>query len=156
MKKILALVMAALFLFAAVGCGAKEPADLKVDTAALLSDLESKVPYPDEINAIDSSMADMLLTPDKLPEGAEAAIYLNSLSNVRILLVTCPDAAAAEGFVPVLKGFIDRQKDVNASYAPEEVEPLDNALLRQAGPYVVLVVSDDSAAAASVVDGYLK
>ncbi len=156
MKKYFALLLALLCLVMAVGCGGSPANDVTVDTEALMKDLTTKVAYPDDIYPTESSMADMLLTPDKLPEGAEASIYLNSLSNVRAMVVTCASAADAESFASVMKGFVERQKEVNASYAPEEVTRLDNAVLRQAGPYVVLVVCDDAAGAAEIVDGYLK
>ena len=49
----------------------------------------------------------------------------------------------------------DLKREANL-YQPDEEARLDGALLRQSGAVVVLCVSDDTAAATAIVEGYLK
>ena len=57
--------------------------------------------------------------------------------------------------VDVQKLADDLKREANL-YQPEDVARLDGALLRQTGTVVVLCVSDDTAAATAIVEGYLK
>lgn len=157
MKKLIALLSAAVLCLALVACGNKnEPQaeDFTMDTAALSADLQQKVTYPDELIPLDSSMVNTLLSPDSVPEGTESVVYMNAVSYIRFAIFTCADEANAKTLLTTLQGFNERQ--IKADYDPEEAGRIKNAVLVQKGPYVVLCVTDDASGAQTVIDSYCK
>lgn len=157
MKKIFAFLTAAVLCLALAACGAGSPPDatpLTIDTAALSADLQSKVTYPDELYPLDASMVNTLLSPDSVPEGTESIVYMNAVSYVRFAIFTCGNETDAAGFKTTLEGFVERQ--VKADYDPAEATLLENVILTQKGPYVVMCVTADTENAQSIIDGYMK
>lgn len=154
MKKLIALFAAAVLCLSFAACGGEKAPKVTVDAAALSADLQEKVTYPDECYPLDASMLDALLSPDSMPEGTEATVYLNASSYLRSGVFTCASTEDAVTLFNTLKGFNDRQ--IKADYDPEEAARLQNVILEQMGPYVVMCVTDDTANAQSVIDSYLK
>ena len=70
MKKLIAVLLAAVLCLAFAACGGDKTTDKTVDAAAMFKALLADVTYPDNATELDSSMASVLLGGE-LPEGTE-------------------------------------------------------------------------------------
>ena len=73
-----------------------------------------------------------------------------------IVVGQCTSEEDAKTLYANVQTYVSDLKTEAGRYSPEEVARLDGALLRQTGTLVVLCVSDDTAAATAIVEGYLK
>jgi hypothetical protein len=148
MKKLLPLALSLLLLLSACGDGeTAEPYDLQatqalVDAGAFsvpLEELDAALLYDFEGYGIDASK----LTGSK---ALSASGYTEQASVT--LWKTADDAKAA---VEAFGVYLQDMKDTYKSYAPLEVEKLDNAIVSQRGTSVLLVVPADADAAKEVL-----
>ncbi len=156
MKKIwrnLAAGFAACVLLASCG---EQNADIQVDINALAEALDTGITYQDPLEKLDSDMIGMLYSVDGLVE--ESVVYMGSGATAEeIAVFVCNDADTAKNEVqPIVEEHVQSQIDAFSSYIPEEVAKLEDAVIRQAGKYVVLSVSNDPDGANKIMDEYLK
>ena len=146
MKKVmLAAMMAAMLL---TSCN-EQPKD--VDISALASQIVGEVSFDDSLSEIDDDMISMLYSIDGY---TDAVLYKGSGATAEEVAIfkmeTTDDAKAA---LEEAQAHIQSQIESYESYIPEEVSRLEDAIVRQGGCYVSVVVSGDSAAADKVPDG---
>ena len=150
-KGLLALGCACLLL---AGCGSKGPENVDID--AVSGELLSGITYQDPLEKIEG---DIVLTLYGMEGKAEAySVYMGSGATAeQIAVFACADASQAKDEAePALQAYVEDQIRQFESYIPEEVAKLKDAVIRQAGKYVVLSVSDDSGKAKEILDKYLK
>lgn len=82
MKKLIAVLLAAVLCLAFAACGGDKTTDKTVDSAAMFKALLADVTYPDNATELDSSMASVLLGGE-LPEGTEAYLAANDSAYLR-------------------------------------------------------------------------
>ena len=146
MKKVmLAAMMAAMLL---TSCN-EQPKD--VDISALASQIVGEVSFDDSLSEIDDDMISMLYSIDGY---TDAVLYKGSGATAEEVAIfkmeTTDDAKAA---LEEAQAHIQSQIESYESYIPEEVSRLEDAIVRQDGCYVSVVVSGDSAAAEMLLDG---
>ncbi len=146
MKKVmLAAMMAAMLL---TSCN-EQPKD--VDISALASQIVGEVSFDDSLSEIDDDMISMLYSIDGY---TDAVLYKGSGATAEEVAIfkmeTTDDAKAA---LEEAQAHIQSQIESYESYIPEEVSRLEDAIVRQDGCYVSVVVSGDSAAAEKLLDG---
>ena len=146
MKKVmLAAMMAAMLL---TSCN-EQPKD--VDISALASQIVGEVSFDDSLSEIDDDMISMLYSIDGY---TDAVLYKGSGATAEEVAIfkmeTTVDAKAA---LEEAQAHIQSQIESYESYIPEEVSRLEDAIVRQDGYYVSVVVSGDSAAAEKLLDG---
>lgn len=146
MKKVmLAAMMAAMLL---TSCN-EQPKD--VDISALASQIVGEVSFDDSLSEIDDDMISMLYSIDGY---TDAVLYKGSGATAEEVAIfkmeTKDDAKAA---LEEAQAHIQSQIESYESYIPEEVSRLEDAIVRQDGCYVSVVVSGDSAAAEKLLDG---
>ncbi len=146
MKKVmLAAMMAAMLL---TSCN-EQPKD--VDISALASQIVGEVSFDDSLSEIDDDMISMLYSIDGY---TDAVLYKGSGATAEEVAIfkmeTTDDAKAA---LEEAQAHIQSQIESYESYIPEEVSRLEDAIVRQDGYYVSVVVSGDSAAAEKLLDG---
>jgi len=150
-NKLIAAVLAAVML-AVSGCGAKK--DIQIDIDALASELAAGVAFEDELSLIDDGMIPMLYDPDVY---ADAVLYLGSGATAEeIAVFACEDETRAKGMLDEANSHIESQIISFEDYIPAEVQRLEEAIVRQAGRYVVIVVTADTDAAEKILDEHLK
>lgn len=145
MKKVmLAAMMAAMLLT----CCNEQPKD--VDIGALASQIVEGVSFADSLAEIDNSMISMLYSIEGY---TDAVLYKGSGATAEEVAIfkmeTTDDAKSA---LEEAKAHIQSQIESYESYIPEEVSRLEDAIVRQDGCYVSVVVSADSAAAEKLLD----
>ena len=151
MKKIFAALLAAVMMLTLAACGGSGKT---VDVQKLADDLKDNVPY--STNMIASAVEDLNYKLDP-PEGTSIAGYIADGSAYDMIVVAqCASADDAKTLYANTQTYLDDLKREANLYQPDEEARLDGALLRQTGAVVVLCVSDDTAAATAIVEGYLK
>ena len=153
MKKILAALLAAMMMLTLAACGGGNTAKT-VDVQKLADDLKDNVPYSTEM--IVTAVEDLNYKLDP-PEGTTIAGYMADGNGADLIVVgQCASEEDAKTLYANVQTYVDDLKREANLYQPEDEARLDGALLRQTGTLVVLCVSNDTAAATAIVEGYLK
>lgn len=153
MKKIAAALLAAMMLLTLAACGGGSEAKT-VDVQALADDLKDNVTY--SMDMITDVVEDLNYKLEP-PEGTSIAGYIADGNAYDMIVVgQCASEEDAKTLYANVQTYVNDLKTEAGRYDPEEVARLDGALLRQTGTLVVLCVSDDTAAATAIVEGYLK
>lgn len=153
MKKMLAALLAALMMLALAACGGGNGGKT-VDVQKLADDLKDNVPFSAAMIAAAVEDLNYKLDP---PEGTTLAGYMaDGNASDMIIVAQCAGDEDAKTLYANVQTYLDDLKREANLYQPDEEARLDGALLRQSGSLVVLCVSDDTAAATAIVEGYLK
>ena len=146
MKKVMLAAMMAAMLLTSCNEQLKD-----VDISALASQIVGEVSFDDSLSEIDDDMISMLYSIDGY---TDAVLYKGSGATAEEVAIfkmeTTDDAKAA---LEEAQAHIQSQIESYESYIPEEVSRLEDAIVRQDGCYVSVVVSGDSAAAEKLLDG---
>ena len=154
MKKILAALLAAMMLLTLAACGGGNNETKTVDVQKLADDLKDNVTYSTALIADAVEELNYKMDP---PEGTTMAGYIADGNAYDMIVVgQCASEEDAKTLYANVQTYVSDLKTEAGRYSPEEVARLDGALLRQTGTLVVLCVSDDTAAATAIVEGYLK
>lgn len=126
------------------GCSGQSDT-IQIDTKAMVNDLLEKIEFEDELNAVDDDTTIKMLYD--IDNAVEANVYISSGATAEEIAVFKFEdkKAAEEGKEKVLER-ISVQKENFATYIPEEVKKLDNAVVKQTGNYVAICVSDSNEA----------
>ena len=152
-KKISGLVGALLCGVLLCGCGNKT---VSFDVSALGNDLKSQIVYQDELMELDADTASMFLNLSDI-DIVNSAIYEGSGATAEeIVVLECSSADEASKAKSMLEDRVKEQKESFTDYVPGELTKLDAAVIKSAGNYAILSVSDDSSKASSIIDGYIK
>lgn len=145
---ILGLCMVCL-LVAACSQTAKEP----VDCSELLTSIQTAQEFSEEMVMLDKKVAGKYLNID-LDQVKDFAMSMDAsrYTAEQIVVLTAEDAQDADALLTALTAYRDHVLDQYRDYEPTEVPKLEKAVLRQNGSQVVLIVSEDAAAAAEALD----
>lgn len=150
-KNISALFIAILCIFALTGCKGKEAKEVSVDPAQLVSDLGATVTSSTLSDVSTEVRTDTYMTLDAAQIENITAALNSGTGACEIAVITCKDVSYTAEAEKQLKSYLDNRAELFAGYAPEEVPKLEDALIKSAGNYVVLCVTDDTSAAENVL-----
>ena len=153
MKKLLIIALALVLALSLAACGDK---NVSIDTAALSAEIEGSGVFVDTLVKMDESAIGGQCESDV--SGCVSMEYHAGMGATAEEwgIFECADAKAAKALVASLEAHRDSLLEVYASYAPDAVPRIENAVIRQSGPYVLFIVANDYAGAASVADGYFS
>ena len=140
MKKIIAIVMALVLVFAA-GCGAQGGKVAEMDMQAVY---DSMIPTMPEMLLMDESM--MLNFCGIKAENCKQAVVAVCSDGLRadeIWLIEANDAAALKELQSLAEGRLTRKGEESITYSPEQYAVVEKAQLIRSGNYVLLIVSPD-------------
>ena len=141
MKKLILAVSAAALLL--VSCGSQQTRD--VDIEVLAGEIVQTVSFDDTLEEIDDSMISMMYD---ISGYQDAVLYKGSGATAEeVALFRMEKSEDAKTALSEAKAHIQSQIDAYESYMPDEVSRLEDAVVRQDGVYVSVVVSADPAAA---------
>lgn len=148
-------VLALAFIFA--GCTKKEEAktysfEAKELSAALFGGLK----FEDVLGEVDESILTAQYEIDGTGISSMSAYMSTTATTEEIAVFVCKDVETAKSIKEKCSQRIDRQISVYESYAPNEVERLKGAYSEIKGNVVILCVSADKEAAASVTDKFFE
>lgn len=155
MKEVKFIFMLLLIIPVFSGCSGKgDTADrTEIDISSLGSELLEKAEFEDELNLVDDTMVKKLY---HIEEFTGAQVYIGSGATAEEIAVFEFDSGeAAEEGLKAAEDRLEGQKEDFASYVPKELQKLDNAVIKQAGKYLVVCVSN-SDEAEKIIKKYIK
>lgn len=149
MKRLITLLLILTVILSFGGCREAEA----IDSDEFINNVLENVEFDDEVAEINEGVIERLYT---LPEGVSGRVFIGSGATAEeIAVFTAEDEAGAEAMEENAKAHIESQSEVYASYLPDEVERLKNAVVIRQGLSVVVVVSADEQAEEKV-KGFLE
>lgn len=151
MKRIIALLLAVMTVFALTACGGKTTT---VDAQSLAKALAEKTAFESELSAVSQEELGYYF---QLPAKCDAAAYMSSGSTAEeIFVIECYDGTSAAALRTSMQDFLDSQKTEMERYLPAEVDRINGAIFETYGTCVVLCVTSDTDTARSVIKEYVK
>lgn len=144
MKKNYCILFAVIIsLFAFVGCKSEDK-EVTLNISDLATDLNEKIEFVDDLTKIDDSSIETIYAIDY----AEASeVYVSSGATAEeIAVFELKDEDDADKAYKACEERIETQKEAFETYIPEEMEKLDNAVVKKVGKYVIVCVADNNTA----------
>lgn len=153
MKKLM-VVLTALTLAVLAACGGKDPAPSGYDPQTTAQALLDSGAFTQELSQLDADLVSAYLGLESQPE--EAVVYTSMEGGYEELAVlTMADEGSAVSAKQAVEEHVTAQTETETEvqYKPEDLPKLKDAVIRQAGNTVVLVVAADYDAVSTVLDG---
>lgn len=148
-----ALVIAITSAVLLTACGGSKKT-VDVDVEKLADELNSSVVTSDQLSKTESTMLPSIYFWDEA-DVSNAVAYMSSGATAdEICVVECADASKTSGIEKLFQTRVDNQSELYASYNEPEVDKLKDAIIKSAGKYTVLVVSDDQEKAGEILTNY--
>ena len=148
MKKTLLPLFLALVAFVFAGCGGEK---LNISLADAGNQLLQQQQFTDQLTELVSEDACTLYGIEN-DDIVDAIAYVSSGATAEeISLWQAKDSKSLKNITDAIEARMASQKDAYASYKPEEVPKLETYILKTAGDYAVLCVTDDTDAAESIL-----
>ncbi len=144
---LLAVVMMAFMLTA---CGGKKSENIDVDITKLCEDLQATV-TSGELAAVSSDILASTYFFDMSKVEESIAALSSGASACEVAIIKCSDSSYVSDAKELFETRVKNQSDLFADYNAPEVAKLDAALIKTAGNYVVLCVTDDTASAENIL-----
>lgn len=148
MKKRFLIMLLILIMSVLTSCGSAT-----IDVNELASKLAQNGSFAEELTEVS---ADITLRRYGIDSEAveECAAYAGTMAVVdEVAVFHVKDAAAVEECV---EKHIEAQKESYADYRPDEVPKLDKSLVKSAGDYIIVCVSEDYEKADSIISEFIK
>lgn len=153
MKKIAVLLVAVMLTCMMTACGGEEKVhDFAVEDLAKA--LRENIEYEDELTQSRDAVFYMIYGVDESLVKSQCSYFSTNATTEEISVVECVDKDAAETVKKAFEERVESQKKTFESYAPQEVDRLDGALITVMGNYAVLCVTSDVDRAMYVIDNY--
>ena len=157
---VLGLIVSSLLLVG--GCGASGTGDDSVVAASFTMDVRNvgdrirqELTYRDDLEELAPVVVYALLGIDEKDVADQMNYFSSGATAEEIIVFQAVDREALQNLRNALEARIADQKDIYASYAPEEVVYLQNAILEEKGDYLIYCVPADAEAAAKLVNALL-
>lgn len=148
----LVIAITSAVLLTACGGGSKKSVD--VDIEKLADELNSSVITSDQLSKTESSMLPSIYFWDEADVTSAVAYMSSGATADEICVVECADDSKTSGIEKLFQTRVDNQSELYASYNEPEVDKLKDAIIKSAGKYTVLVVSDDQDKAGEILGNY--
>ncbi|MCR5808148.1 MAG: DUF4358 domain-containing protein [Clostridiales bacterium] len=151
MKKITAILLAAVFALAFLACSPKENGDKPAafDAEATLNKLLADVKYAAPLQDV-SQYADFLFSD--LPEGTSIRHFSAGGKYAdAVLLFTLPDETGVPAVKEAVSLYLDSLKLEAERYEPAEASKLQNAVIYDNGAYLFVVITADTQTAEKIL-----
>lgn len=148
MKKALSVLLALIMLFTLIACGSESKAiDPNAVYLHLLTDIAYDVPLNDA-----EDLAGIYFS--NLPTGATVRMHVSSSGYYpdEVALITLQNENDFDSAKRSIDAHLAQVRTQFQNYIPEEVSTIDNAVVRQFGQYVFVVITSDHASVNSLLD----
>ncbi|MBP3464980.1 MAG: DUF4358 domain-containing protein [Angelakisella sp.] len=153
MRKIFAMLLAAVLCLSLAACGGEKATNKTVDAAAMFKALLNDVTYSGDATEFEASETNVaMILGGTLPEGTEAYLAANNSSYLRCAVFACKDKDAAAAVKALIQRYID--ESIDAKYNVDEVALLQKAKVHTNGRYVAVAVTDDADGVDKVIAKY--
>lgn len=149
MKKAVLVVLSFVMVLCFVACGTKT-----VDIDAFKKDVTENVEFAVELNKIENSLFSTIYGIE-LPKNAQCEVWCGSAAAADQFAVfevqNSSETAAVKKSVEELR---DALAETYSSYATEQLDKINNAVIRTGDKYVIFIITDDYKNAATLADKY--
>ena len=160
MKRLFALLLAAVLMVTMAACGGGEVAEQPEGGS------EATVPLSEVYDAMDDILPDMMLMDEEsmlnyygvdaeLCSQSVMAICADGLRADEVWLLEAKDADALQELKALAEGRLIAKEDETVNYLPEQYEIVKKAVLYTDGLYLVFMVSPDVDALKEIVDAVI-
>lgn len=125
----------------------------EIDTAALAGELLSNGVYAEELTEVSAQITEKRYN---LEEGEAEEIIAYAGTNAVVDEIAVFKTSDVESVEAKVEAHIEAQIKTYESYRPSEVSKLENGVVTVSGNYVIMCISEDSAKAEEIIDGYIK
>ena len=136
------IALALILVLLLSGC-AQESAATEIDVAAV-----EALTFDDEMTPVTQDLALDFYGVDAADVKAVSAYMSTGATSEELSLWEAVNAEAAQRIHQALLSRVERQKELYASYAPEEAKRLDGFCVEERGNYLLLVVAGETASSA--------
>ena len=151
MKKTVVLILAACLLLGLTACGGKK----EMDGQTLADDLLANADFTDSLSRLDDQVVPALYGLDA-GDYTDCVVYCGTAATAEeIAIFQAVDEAAAGRIPTAAEARVASRIETYKDYGPAEAMKLEDAVVRQSGLYVVVVVCSDAAGAEKIVDQYI-
>ncbi|MFR3078276.1 MAG: DUF4358 domain-containing protein [Intestinimonas butyriciproducens] len=151
MKKLFSLCVALAFTLILAACsGGGAPAGAYDPDATAQALLDSGA-FSEALEALDADMISSLYGLESQPEAAASASTGATAEEIAVLVFSTQEEA--DDARKALEARVSDQKDACEGYLPAELPKLEQAIVKESGSSVLLVVANDSQAAQAALDG---
>lgn len=151
MKKLIAAVLTLVLVFILASCGGSS---VSIDTSALASDIEAGGLFADSLQPIDASrIKDVVGIDTTNCKSAEYHMGAGATGE-EYGVFECANETDAKALAQELTDHKDSLLETYASYSPDAVPRIENAVIEQSGPYVLFITADKYEAAQTIADNY--
>lgn len=144
MKKLLTVVLAAVFCLSLAACGGSGGSGKQPPAADVVKAVADKLTFKDEMMVVDPSVVSnfYMLDADKVEE---ISMYTSATRATaeEVTVIKMKDASDIKLAEQAAATRIEDQKIAYESYVPEEMTKINGAVTATQGNYVLLVMADD-------------
>ncbi len=153
MKKITTVFFAALISITLFACGSNNSSDVEIDPSALADALLQTV-TSDTLSQTASSLIPSIYSIDE-NDITSAIVYASTGATAcEIAVIECKESGDTSDIADKLQTHVDSQEELYSTYNQSEAARLKTAIIKTAGNYAVLCVSDDTDEAETILKEY--
>ena len=146
MKKIIALLCAAVLVFALCACGSNGGSSTAAKPLSeVFEEIKAQVTFPDVIEISDPSKLDRYygIAAEEVAECA-GCISSSGTEQTEVMLVKAADDASAEKIKGIFDNKYDSKLNENRDYNPEQAAMIEKCEVKRDGLYVSMIISPDA------------
>ncbi len=136
----------------------KEPGEKKktgTDTKKLAEAVFQGVDFDTDLSLMEESVAQSMLTTAS--EDTKVELYMGQGTCAdELLILSVSDKSKLDGEIEVVQKHLADMQQSFQDYLPEEAKKIDDAVILQAGNYIVVCVSSQKEEAKKIISGQLK
>lgn len=150
MKNYLYTIIFTLILLTLSACGAK---NTTINIEELSADLLKNVEFTDEMNQINEKAIENLYN---INYAVSQQVFISTGATAEeVAIFKLKDENDTDKAFASVKERIENQKQSFETYIPEEIPKLENAIVKKAGQYIVICISN-SDKADKIINSYIK
>ena len=155
-KRLLSLVLILAIAMTFTGCQEKE--NLVIDIDALSTEAINVAEFRDELEELDDTVLTNVYTSIQLSDIEEYKVYVNSTSAKaeELAIFKAKDETAAQNILQSVNERIEDLKFGFEGYIPEELQYIENAVVKKEGKYVLFAVGKNYEKLNEVFIKYIK
>lgn len=149
MKKAVLAVVSLIMAFSLVACGSKT-----VDINAFRDDVLKNVEFAVELNEIDTQLFSTIYGVE-LPADAKAQVWCGSAAAAdQFAIFTVENSSEIQAVKKSVEEMRDNLAATYSTYATEQLDRINNAVIRTNDKYVVFIITEDYKNAGTLADKY--
>lgn len=155
MKRLLCLcLMAVMMTVALAACGKDEPKEVTAAADDIAKELVSETVTSDTLAKASTDYVASTYFFDMNEVEDSAAYFSSATTACEVAVIKCNNPDYVKEVESLLKQRVDNQKTLYSTYNADEASRLDKAVIKTAGNYAVLCVSDDNDKADEILSKY--